>query len=99
MHFTPTPVPPRCIHVTDNSALVSWTAPPSFNLEVNAFHLQYRVGLRAKWQPEGGLSLPPQFRSKLVHPLFGATAYQFRVQAENRLREDVLVDVPCGYVV
>jgi len=30
---------------------VAWVAPPSFNLEVVAFHMQYRIGLREKWSP------------------------------------------------
>ena len=32
-----------------HTAHVSWVAPPSFNLEACAFHMQYRIGLREKW--------------------------------------------------
>jgi len=43
--------PPRIIAVSDTTAHVTWVAPPSFNLEIAAFHMQYRIGLREKWSP------------------------------------------------
>jgi hypothetical protein len=55
-HTTPRrpdkPEPPKVLSVTTTTALITWTCPPCFNLEANAFFLQYRVGLRENWQPK-----------------------------------------------
>src|SRR5687768_4682252 len=79
------PPPPRVISVTDTTALVTWSAPPSFNLDVNAFHLQYRIGLRDDWVPPEGISIAPQHRSRVVKDIMAATPYQFRIRAQNRM--------------
>lgn len=79
------PEPPRMIAVTDTTVLLTWKAPPSFSLEITAFHLQYRIGRREKWYPVEGLSIPPHFRSKVVKNLMAATHYQFRIRAENKM--------------
>eukprot|EP01038_Epipyxis_sp_PR26KG_P013480 gene13480-18085_t len=80
------PNQPIVIQVTDTTALVTWTAPPSYNCEINAFHLQWRVGLREKWYPpDCGLSLPPQYRSRVIKNLLSAAYYQFRIRAQNRM--------------
>jgi hypothetical protein len=79
------PDAPRVISVTDTTALVTWTSPPSFNLDVNAFHLQHRIGLRDDWTPPDGISIAPQFRSRVVKDIMAATPYQFRIRAQNRM--------------
>ena len=57
------PSPPLFFPLT---ALLSWVSPPCFNLDVNAFHIQWRVGgSRDAWVPHDGLSVPPHFRSKV----------------------------------
>lgn len=61
------PAPPRVLAVTDTTALLSWVSPPCFNLDVNAFHVQWRVGHRDQWVPiDDGLSVPPHYRTKVV---------------------------------
>ena len=70
------PDPPRVIAVTDTTEHVKWTSPPCFNLDVNAFHLQYRIGTKESWFPEDGISIAPQFRSLIVRDIIGATPYQ-----------------------
>lgn len=79
------PEPPRVIKVTDTTALIAWHAPPCFNCDVTAFHVQKRVGLREDWTPSDGKSLPPHFRNYIVPELIPATPYQFRICAENRM--------------
>ena len=60
------PAPPRVLAVTDTTALLSWVSPPCFNLDVNAFHVQWRVGHRDQWVPiDDGLSVPPHYRTKV----------------------------------
>lgn len=82
------PEPPRVIAITDSSALLKWSAPPSFNLEITAFFFQYRIGKDGEWTPteeEGVINVAPVFRSKNISGLTGATNYQFRMMAENRM--------------
>lgn len=67
------PTPPRDIGRTETSIMLSWAAPASFNEDVTAFHLQYRIGLRNPWTPEPALTLPPHFRSKNVEGLVSNT--------------------------
>ena len=60
------PAAPRILAVTDTTALLSWVSPPCFNLDVNAFHIQWRVGAaREQWVPAQGLSVPPHYRTKV----------------------------------
>jgi hypothetical protein len=73
------------VGTTETSILLCWSAPPSFNEELSAFHLQYRVGLRNPWLPEPAQSLPPHYRSKNIEGLVSNTGYYFRVSAENRM--------------
>ena len=91
------PDPPRIISKTDKTVMLAWSAPPSFTLEVTAFQIQWRVGLREAWQPPdettyvpgGGpikpFSVTPMFRSKVIKGLVSATPYQFRIRAQNRM--------------
>lgn len=79
------PNPPRVVSITDTSAVLSWQAPPCFNCDVTAFHIQSRIGLREAWMPPEGKSLPPHFRTYIVKDLIPATHYQFRLCAENRM--------------
>ena len=79
------PRPPRQIAKTDTSVLLTWGAPPSFNLEVTAFHIQYRVGETGTWTPPGGISVAPSFRSKMITQLQAKTPYEFRIRAENKM--------------
>lgn len=79
------PEPPRVLNVTDTTALISWTAPPSFNCDITAFHYQYRIGKTGEWIPADGKSVAPHLRSKTVPNLMPAALYQFRIQAENRM--------------
>jgi hypothetical protein len=66
------PAAPRVLAVTDTTALLSWVSPPSFNLDVNAFHIQYRVGSTkdSYWVPPDGLSVPPHFRTKVGESVY-----------------------------
>lgn len=80
-----TPFAPRIVSVSDSAAVLSWQAPPCFNCDLTAFHLQTRIGLRDEWTPPEGKSLPPHFRSYVVQGLIPATQYQFRLCAENRM--------------
>jgi len=60
------PAAPRVLAVTDTTALLSWVSPPCFNLDVNAFHVQWRGGHRDQWVPiDDGLSVPPHYRTKV----------------------------------
>ncbi|RYH20344.1 hypothetical protein EON65_23735 [archaeon] len=47
-----TPAPPRIVSVAHDSIMINWTAPPCFNLDITAFHIQYRVGIREAWVPK-----------------------------------------------
>jgi hypothetical protein len=80
-----TPLVPRIVSITDTTAVISWQAPPSFNCDISAFHIQKRVGQRGAWDPPSGKSLPPHFRNFIVKDLIPATSYQFRLSAENRM--------------
>jgi hypothetical protein len=87
------PQAPRVVAVTDTTAIVAWQSPPCFNEDVTAFHMQYRIGLKEKWQPaEVGFSIAPRFRSYVVKDLIAATPYQFRIRAENRMGLSVWSD-------
>lgn len=55
------PSAPRAVGMTDTSILISWKAPPAFNEDITAFHLQYRVGLRNPWMP--GMLLPYAYQA------------------------------------
>ena len=81
------PDAPKVIAKTDTTALLVWSSPPSFNLEVTAFHLQYRVGHKGIWYPEnnGSVNIAPNFRAKIITKLMAASPYQFRMAAENRM--------------
>jgi len=81
------PDAPKVIAKTDTTALLVWSSPPSFNLEVTAFHLQYRVGHKGLWYPEnnGSINIAPNFRAKVITKLMAASPYQFRMAAENRM--------------
>lgn len=80
------PRPPKHIAKTDTTVLLTWQAPPAFNLEVTAFHIQHRIGETGQWVPEpSGLSVAPIFRSKMLTGLSAATPYQFRIRAENKM--------------
>ena len=79
------PDPPRVISRTDTTMLITWNAPPSYNEVLTAFHFQFRVGTQKDWKPEGGTSMPPYFRSRIMTGLAAATPYQFRLRAENRM--------------
>jgi hypothetical protein len=79
------PEPPLLVTKADTTVMIKWSPPPAFNLELSAYHLQYRVGLRGKWEPERAIAMPPWFRSKLVTHLEPLTQYQFRLKAENEM--------------
>ena len=79
------PAPPRAVGSTETSILLCWKAPASFNEDITAFHLQYRVGLRNPWMPDPARSLPPTYRSKNIEGLVSYTGYYFRIAAENRM--------------
>ena len=79
------PEPPRVVFKTDTSVLIAWSAPPAFNLEITAFHLQSRIGLRGDWEPPESKphTVMPTLRSGTIKGLAANTIYQFRVRAEN----------------
>ena len=79
------PKAPRIISKTDSTVTLSWIAPPSFNEDITAYSLQWRLGLRQPWVPNPPLSIPPHYRSKILRNLFSSTTYQFRLRAENRM--------------
>ena len=82
-----TPDPPRVISRSDKTALISWGAPPAFNLDITAFYIQHRIGLRNHWEPVPDIDPPitvmPSARSTTVKNLVAGTSYQFRIRAEN----------------
>ena len=45
------PDAPMLVTKNDITVMIKWTPPPAFNLEISAYHLQFRVGLRGKWHP------------------------------------------------
>ena len=45
------PEAPMLVTKNDITVMIKWTPPPAFNLEISAYHLQFRVGLRGKWHP------------------------------------------------
>lgn len=51
------PQPPRVLRVTHCTAMLTWSAPPAFNLDLTAFHIQYRVGIRGRWRPRVSTNL------------------------------------------
>eukprot|EP00981_Chlorochromonas_danica_P005093 scaffold1034_cov175-Ochromonas_danica.AAC.19 len=51
------PQPPRVLRVTHCTAMLTWSAPPAFNLDLTAFHIQYRVGVRGRWRPRVSTNL------------------------------------------
>ena len=79
------PEPPRIVAISDSTVSLQWTAPAAFNEDVTAFFLQWRMGIRQPWTPEPPLSIPPEYRSKVLRGLFYSTSYQFRLKAENRM--------------
>lgn len=79
------PDAPKIISFTERSVFIGWSAPPSFNCDITAFHFQQRVGTRGDWVPEGGQSLAPHLRNKVVENIIPATGYQFRICAENAM--------------
>lgn len=79
------PEPPKIISFTEHSVYIGWTAPPSFNCDINAFHYQLRVGTRGEWTPPQGQSIAPHLRNRVVDNIIPATPYQFRLCAENAM--------------
>ena len=86
------PEPPQLMSKTDTTAMIKWSAPSAFNLELSAYHLQHRVGSKGPWIPSEfnsnsspAYSLPPWSRSKTLTKLEPCTPYQFRLCAENEM--------------
>lgn len=79
------PDAPKIISFTEHSVYIGWTAPPSFNCDITAFHYQLRVGTRGDWTPEQGQSVAPHLRNRVVDNIIPATPYQFRICAENAM--------------
>lgn len=83
------PQPPIFLSKTDTTVMIKWSSPPSFNLEISAYQLQYRVGLRGRWLPNPRthppITISPWSRSMIVPNLEPSTPYQFRLQAENEM--------------
>jgi len=81
------PDPPRVIARTDKTVILAWSAPPAFNLNIIAFHVQWRVNSRNHWEPIEGQEEPftivPTARSKTIKNLIAGTPYQFRIRAQN----------------
>lgn len=79
------PDAPKIISFTERTVYLSWVAPPSFNCDLLAFHIQQRVGSRGEWTPSEGLSVAPHLRHRVMEHIIPATSYQFRVSAENAM--------------
>lgn len=79
------PQPPKIVTKTENSVMISWQAPPSFNEPLTAFHLQYQVPGQDSWTPDPAMSIPPHYRQKTVVGLSPCTTYQFRLLATNKM--------------
>jgi hypothetical protein len=82
------PEAPIFLSKTDTTVMIKWSSPPAFNLEISAYHLQYRIGLRGLWLPSPltpPITIPPWSRSIIVPDLEPSQAYQFRLRAENEM--------------
>eukprot|EP00596_Hydrurales_sp_CCMP1899_P009696 CAMPEP_0119051514 /NCGR_PEP_ID=MMETSP1177-20130426/73098_1 /TAXON_ID=2985 /ORGANISM="Ochromonas sp, Strain CCMP1899" /LENGTH=1331 /DNA_ID=CAMNT_0007030729 /DNA_START=428 /DNA_END=4420 /DNA_ORIENTATION=- len=82
------PDSPIFLSKTDTTVMIKWSSPPAFNLEISAYQLQYRVGLRGLWLPDANTppkTIPPWSRSIIIPNLEPSQAYQFRLRAENEM--------------
>jgi hypothetical protein len=82
------PEAPIFLSKTDTTVMIKWSSPPAFNLEISAYQLQYRIGLRGVWLPSPlspRITIPPWSRSIIVPDLEPSQAYQFRLRAENEM--------------
>jgi WD40 repeat protein len=82
------PDSPIFLSKTDTTVMIKWSSPPAFNLEISAYQLQYRVGLRGPWLPDANTppkTIPPWSRSIIIPNLEPSQAYQFRLKAENEM--------------
>lgn len=71
------PQAPRIVTATHSTVMLTWTAPPSFNEQLTAFHLQHRVFGQDVWSE--ATSIPPHYRTKVIVDLAPNTSYQFRL--------------------
>jgi hypothetical protein len=79
------PGKPRISNKSTQSMTIAWKAPPAFNEEISAFHIQYRVGIREPFSHD--ITAPGDEHSFIVKGLRASTPYQFRVRGVNRMGE------------
>jgi hypothetical protein len=79
------PLPPKIITKTNNTVMIQWISPPSFNEPITAFFLQFRIPGQDYWSPKEPYTIPPTYRQKTLKGLPPCTTYQYRLKAANRM--------------